>query len=303
MQIKEGGFSHAHLFACQDSFSVKAFCLLIAQTLLCDKEEACGECGGCRKVLARTHADLYILPKENNFVVADSQFVIENAFTKPINSNKKVFILNDFDNANQASQNKMLKILEEPNRNVYFLINAVNSKKLLPTVISRVQKHFFPPHELEGLKKILEEKGVQYTQSALSLSDGYLGRVLWLSEDKEFAKSYEFVKNMLKNMKSSKDVINFSGEMAQRSPFVLKLEILERFFRNMLLINLQSQHLLHETEFLTVQGFAKEFSPLAIVSILNKLTNAKMLCDSNVGLSTVADNLLLGILEDKFLWK
>src|SRR5690606_16587008 len=107
---------------CEDDFSAKVFSLLLSQTLLCENKNACGDCGSCRKVLADTHPDLIVLPKEKNFVVADAASVIENAYSKPINSENKVFLLNDFHNANTASQNKILKILEEPNKNVYFVV-------------------------------------------------------------------------------------------------------------------------------------------------------------------------------------
>jgi DNA polymerase-3 subunit delta' len=302
-QIANSSFSHSHLFICEDDFSGKVFSLVVANTLLCENLNACENCPSCLKVLSRTHADLYILPKEKKFVVADSHFIIENAYTKPINSDKKVFLINDFDEANPASQNKILKILEEPNKNVFFLINTTNEKKLLSTINSRVQKHFIPPFDKQTLKEILNENFVQFTQSALSLSDGYLGKALSLSEDKEFVKSYDFVINLLKNMKESKDIIKFTQSMAERSSFTLKLEILERIFRNILVFNSAKEGMLEDDEELTIRSFAREYSIFAVISILNRIIKAKTHFDANVSTGVIADNLLLGILEDKFMFK
>ncbi len=303
-QIEEGSFSHSHLFLCEDDFTSKTFSLLVAQTLLCENKNACGQCGSCRKVLVDTHPDLIVLPKEKNFVVADASTVIENAYSKPINSENKVFLLNDFHMANQASQNKILKILEEPNKNVFFVINATNEKKILQTVVSRSQKHFVPFFQENEIRKILNDKYIEFSSSALSLSGGYIGKVIALSEDKEFLKSYDFVLDVLKNMKASKDIIKFSAQMAERASFVLKLEIFERIFRNILVYNNNNDsNLLAETEKLIILPFASEFSTNSVLAILHRLTKAKMLFESNVSLAIVSDNLLLGILEDKFLWK
>ncbi len=300
-QIVKGKLTHSHLFVCEDSFSAKVFSMLIAKTLLCNTSNACSTCPSCLKVLNQSHADLYVLPKEKRFVVADSHFIIENAYTKPINSNKKVFVLNDFHDANAISQNKILKILEEPNKNVYFLINTTNEKNLLATINSRVQKHFIPPFSKQELKSILQKSSVEFLQSATSLSDGYLGRALNLSKNKDFEKSYNFVLDMLKNMKQSKDVIKFSSEMSERSTFVLKLEIMERLFRNMIV--LKSGKGLEDNEELTVRPFVEEFSVLALLSILNRVVKANTHFASNVNTPIIADNLLIGILEDKFLWQ
>lgn len=304
-QIENKVFSHSHIFLCEDDFSAKVFSFLVAQTLLCENKNACGKCGSCKKVLAGTHPDLIVLPKEKTFMVADASKVIENAYSKPINSENKVFLLNDFHLANIASQNKILKILEEPNSNVFFIINATNEKKILQTVLSRAQKHFVQFFEKDKLKEILNFNKIEFSQSAISLSGGYLGKALAFSENKDFFNNYEFVLNVLQNMKTSKDIIKFSAQMSERSSFVLKLEIFENFFRNILLYNntYDEKLLLSETEKLTILPFAKEFSTSSVLSILDRLTKAKMFYDSNVSLFVVADNLLLGILEDKFLFK
>ena len=52
----------------------------------------------------------------------------------------KVFIFNNFSSANIQSQNKLLKILEEPPKNTFIILNVTNINKVLPTVLSRCKK-------------------------------------------------------------------------------------------------------------------------------------------------------------------
>lgn len=303
-QVEKGVFSHSHLFLCEDAFTAKTFAYLVAQTLLCETKNACGECASCKKVMAETHPDLIVLPKEKTFSVVDASQVIGNAYSKPINSENKVFLINDFHLANVASQNKILKILEEPNKNVFFVLNATNEKKILQTILSRIQKHFVPFFKDEEIRQILNRNNIEFSSNALSLSGGYLGKVLSLSEDKEFLKSYDFVLDVLKNMKASKDIIKYSSQMSEKSSFVLKLEIFEKIFRNVLVYNNDNgTNLISEAEKLSVMSFASDFSLNSVLHILERLTRAKMMYDSNVSLLVSSDNLLMGILEDKFLWK
>jgi hypothetical protein len=63
----------------------------------------------------------------------------------PVESNKKVMMVCDFAEANTASQNKLLKLLEEPPFGVVFLLGATSAFSVLPTVLSRTARlEIFP---------------------------------------------------------------------------------------------------------------------------------------------------------------
>jgi len=302
-QIKNGTFSHSNLIVCDDEFTAKLFSKLIAMTILCENNSACGVCSHCKQVLSEVHADLFVFPKGKNFVVSDSEQIIEKAYTKPIHSDKKVFLINDFDNANMASQNKVLKIFEEPSQNTYFILNAKNSRKILPTIKSRMQIVNIPAFSLEEIKQILTEHDLVSSEVVLSFSNGFLGHALSLNENKNFISSYDFVLSTLKDMQSSKDIIKFSPILADKNTFILKLEIFERVFRNMLVYKAGKKEILSEIEVLNIQSIENNFSLNAILKILEKLIKAKTYFDANVNLNSICDELLLGILEVKYLWK
>lgn len=302
-QIKNGTFSHSNLIVCDDDFTAKLFSKLIAMTILCERNEACSVCSHCLQVLSEVHADLFVFPKGKNFVVLDSEQIIEKAYTKPIHSDKKVFLINDFDNANVASQNKVLKIFEEPSENTFFVLNAKNSRKILPTIKSRMQIINIPAFSLLELKQILQKHNLTSSEVVLSFSNGFLGQALSLLENKNFISSYDFVLDTIKNMQSSKDLIKFSPTLADKNTFVLKLEIFERVFRNILVFKTGKKNLLDEIEVLNIQNIEKEFSVNAIIKILNKIIEAKTYFEANVNLNSICDELLLGILEVKYLWK
>lgn len=48
-------------------------------------------------------------------------------------------IMKDFDKASIEAQNALLKLLEEPQKNLVFILTAMDENKVLPTVVSRCQ--------------------------------------------------------------------------------------------------------------------------------------------------------------------
>lgn len=301
-QISSQNFSHAHLVTCDDAFSAQIFAKLICLSLLCNSQSACMQCAGCLQTLNQSHADLFVFPKGASFVVSDAAGVVENSQSKPVFANKKVFLLENFDTANQAAQNKILKVLEEPTPNTYFVLSASNGQKILPTIKSRVQTIALQPFSQKQLHEILQKHGKQPSEVLLSFCGGYLGKAISLMEQQNFLQQFEFVLDMLKNMQNSKDIVKYSVQMADKNTFLLKLEIMQHIFRNLLLMG-QNIALVESAEQLLLAGLEKQFSLQAILQIQQKILLAKAYFDSNVNLNTVCDNLLLGILEIKYLWK
>ena len=122
-----------------------------------------------RRIDEENFTDCLFYPDaDKKFVVDDAERLTEESLLKPVEGDKKVFVVCDFAEANAASQNKLLKLLEEPPENVVFLLGATSSYPVLSTVLSRVAKLEIPPfneREIEGaLRRI-------YTQSNYTEKD------------------------------------------------------------------------------------------------------------------------------------
>lgn len=97
------------------------------------------------QVLLGNFADCVFLPKDGEkFSVANAEQILEEAVLKPVEGDKKLFIISDFAEANVQAQNKLLKILEEPPKGVHFLLGASVLSPVLPTVLSRVEQIEIP---------------------------------------------------------------------------------------------------------------------------------------------------------------
>ncbi len=279
--------SHAYLISSPDEDYNREFCKLIAMRLNC--KEVCKHCENCVKILNDTHPDVLSFPKNKNFVVEDAKLIIEELNVIPMLSSLKIFIINNFNKATTQAQNKLLKSIEEPPKNVIFLINATTLESVLSTIQSRTQKIELLPFDENVLKKYLNSSGENINENALLEGEGWPGKTIKYNENQNFLKNCNFIKDMLENMKSSKEIINYSAIFSQKDGFEERLNLLENAF-DKILNNI-------------ISGVDSTYTKEGIAMIFEKINNAKKQFQSNCNLNLIADTLLLGILEVKYICK
>lgn len=100
----------------------------------------CNSCAHCAKASRGVHPDIAVvsrLEKNRNILVDQIRELRKDAIRVPGEASAKVYIINEADAMNHAAQNAFLQVLEEPPRNVVFILRTDNPKALLPTVRSR----------------------------------------------------------------------------------------------------------------------------------------------------------------------
>lgn len=118
--------------------------LLLARAALCsgEGERPCGVCPNCVKALAGSHPDLRVEGGSGvarSFHVDVVRSVRDDAFIRPNEAARKVFVLLEAQAMSEQAQNALLKVLEEPPPAVLFLLTVPSASMLLPTVRSRSQ--------------------------------------------------------------------------------------------------------------------------------------------------------------------
>ena len=86
------------------------------------------------------HPDIEIINRKNeNIKIDEIRKIIYESIESPYSSPKKIFILSGIENIRKESFNALLKILEEPPKNVYFVLLS-RSLDIIPTLKSRTLK-------------------------------------------------------------------------------------------------------------------------------------------------------------------
>ncbi len=179
-----GRDAHAYIFAGPDGVGRYKTAVQWAKLLLCEcpRErpsagfDSCDACRSCHGVDAGTHPDFFHVYKELRQFTADGkgkaapvdlvidvirEFLIDKVGGRPTQSGRKVFVVSEAERLNIASQNALLKVLEEPPAYCSIILLCTRLEKLLPTIKSRAQTVRFGPVEAAVIENDLLESGIK----------------------------------------------------------------------------------------------------------------------------------------------
>ena len=151
-QIKTGTFQHSYLF--------------------------CGPAGCGKTTAARIFANDINGGKGNpievdaasNNGVDNVREIIEGARRKPLDSDYKVYIIDECHMLSTGAWNAMLKLLEEPPKTTVFIMCTTDPQKIPATILSRVQRYNFSKISLDNiinrLKNIVDWEAAELEHEA-----------------------------------------------------------------------------------------------------------------------------------------
>lgn len=156
--------------------------LELGEHLLCATEHTkgpggCGSCQSCRLSKARNHPDLRLLECASDDMSVDTlRETLERLSLRPFMGVRKVTIINDADLLSLVGANILLKTLEEPRPENFFILIASTPSRLPQTVLSRCQRWFFDRLSTQELEAIITQRGGTDEDRALvPLADGSVG--------------------------------------------------------------------------------------------------------------------------------
>ncbi len=193
--IKDKHIPHAIIISGDEGTGKRTLAGYIAKAAVCLSENpVCDTCKTCRLFDGGNHPDIiYLSPedKKKNISVFQIREMRSSAFIKPHMSGKKVFIINKAHTMNEQSQNALLKILEEPPKNVIFILISESLSAFLDTVISRcVTLQLVEPSFNEAMDYIRANTDYDLAdiENATEISRNNIGKALnQLSRNSSFA--------------------------------------------------------------------------------------------------------------------
>lgn len=299
--LESDKLSHAYLILTEDQKNLKETLKIFAKLIMGKSERDINLIDG------GTHPDVIVFPKNGETVLTDDvNTLIEQSYIKPIEGDKKLFVICGADSMSAICQNKLLKTLEEPPKNVCILLGAVSEYPLLSTVKSRIKKYTIPTFKREELYNVLKDeyKDEEKLSLAISSCDGILGKAESLYLDENLSNCYNLVIDTLKNMKSSKDVLEYSVKISsQKSDFNEFLSVLDITLRDMLVgLSGKEDLVFNKRAFERLKG-EQGYNSGAVIYILEKITEANKRIKFNGNVNTVLEWLLFAILEGKYKWQ
>ena len=180
------------IFSGPEGIGKRTAALALAQALNCERpvawpddtgQDACGECGTCRRVARGVHSDLLaVSPGDSGSIKVDQvREAIDRSAYRPFEGRRRVVIVDEADALMGEAQNALLKTLEEPPPASVFILVTARPDLLLPTVRSRCQRlRFGPLSPAEIASVLIRDHGVSQSNAhaAAVAADGSVGRAL-----------------------------------------------------------------------------------------------------------------------------
>lgn len=141
--------------------------------------------------------------------IEDVRRVRRQIYDTPLSAKGRVVILYDVQNLNQSSANALLKVIEEPPKDVLFLLTASSTAVVLPTIRSRCCVYQIAPVSLQQCIDFTARQ-VQNHQMCTLVSramGGKIGSVLRILQKEQDQKMFEHAKQAAQAIEQKEEYV------------------------------------------------------------------------------------------------
>ncbi|MCK5360929.1 MAG: DNA polymerase III subunit delta' [Gammaproteobacteria bacterium] len=254
--------AHAYLLAGQSGLGKTVLAEQLAKAMLCQQQvdDACGECHSCRLLESGNHPDLHVLQSEKRTVEVNDLFaiyapryledeskrkrrkkpsaiiaidqvrgVIPDINTRPHLSACRIIVLNAAEDLNINAANSLLKSLEEPPSDCFFLLISHEPGRLLPTLRSRCNRiDFRTPDKAQTLEWLNKQlPGRTDTARLIDSAKGIPLRALALADGEINTDESRVFQAMHKLANRQTDPVTAAAELIKKSELIEILTLLQ----------------------------------------------------------------------------
>lgn len=280
----ENRLSHAYLLHFADAKNLRFALKEFAKILLdCDMSATLSQKRRADLIDEENFADCLFFPAgDKKLTVEDAEKIKEESLLNPVEGDKKVFVIGDFAEANTQTQNKLLKLLEEPPKGIIFLLGTTSVFPVLQTVLSRTKRLEIQPFSAEQITACLTRiYGDKFDEKTISIcaacADGIVGQAQNMLEGGRYKILLEqaFVLTRTPTFKLPQ-AVKTVGETKYKREL---LSLLRFIFRDALLLKTQGnraeKHLLLRAEKNQLIEIANEYSLPALLFAQEGISEAE----------------------------
>ena len=273
---------------------------IFAKSLNClNSEKAttnpCGECELCKGINSGNALDVIEIDAASNTGVENIRELIERSRFAPAKARWKVYVIDECHMLSTAAFNALLKTLEEPPRQVVFILATTDPQRVLPTILSRCMRFDFRRIGLclleNHLTSIAQKEGIVINTEAISLiakhSQGGL----------RDAESLLDQVSLLAPPITQSNIINLIGAVPEEELIKLAKSLIDKDPNSILNI---CNHLINNGKepIAILQGIASILRDLVVTKVINEPND---LCDISQENRESLDNLAKSINLDQVI--
>jgi DNA polymerase III subunit delta' len=306
---------NALLFYGNEHTKRKEAAFLFAMGINClNENRPCHTCKSCKKILANSHPDMILVDLLDNKQLISIAQIRELGHQISNRSNeakyRMVLILNA-DLMNHQAQNALLKMLEEPPLNTFFILIAKKISLFLQTITSRCRKLRFHPLADKTIQDKLEKEfnidcdtakimtataGSDYGKAKTYLNLGDDDSIDWIKRRQWLLNS---LIKIIQNHKGNNQLLSLMlSQKISQDPDVLgdTIPIIKSFFRDLLIYQHDPKKIVNLDFFDTFKDIGQKIKPKQFSRWLEDLHETEKRIRSNSSLRLSLDRFFLKLI-------
>ena len=293
--LENSRFSGAYIFSGPEGIGKKMVAKIIAQQLNCTGEAGrpCENCSSCLKTQKEQHPDLHIIQNgESQIKIEDIREILRQANFRPYEGNSKIFIIDNAHKLNSEAANSLLKVLEEPPKDVLIILVTHKPQNIIKTVLSRCKVIKFSPLIRAQLENVLAKDYALDRTAAHFLAyyaEGRLGLALRLKDTPLLQEKNKIFDSFILSSKPlDRNIMGQSKEQLQVS-----LNILASWFRDIYLLKcgLSDKEAIHLDRHSDLLKLIPRFSFKQLDDVMATLSESTLYLEKNINSKLILHNL------------
>jgi DNA polymerase-3 subunit delta' len=284
--------------------------LNFAYSLLCEKPQAsglaCGICPACHWLSQGSHPDFRLLQPDVLSLAGEEtesgkkpskQITVEQVREladflgmSAHQGGKRVVVIHPAEAMNSNAANALLKSLEEPPRDMLFILVTHKPQQLLPTILSRCVSFALTVPDAPAATRWLQERGVKHPEQALA-AVGY-SPLLAIQGDAQAGTDERAKLLTALRQPASLDVFALA-EMLQKTEQVLVVQWLQQWSYDLAAMKLAGSLRYHMGEEEAIKKLVAPIAPLNLERLQKLLQTAKREAQHTLNPKLFFESLLL----------
>lgn len=308
--LQNDRLAHAYLFAGPKGSGKRKMAFQLARALFCIKNnneaDSCDSCDNCRRIISGNHPDVHLIEPEGSKIKISQIRDLQKEFSyRAMESQRKIYIMEQADQMTTDAANRLLKFLEEPPPGAVAILLTEQMNGILPTILSRCQVLHFPALSPDVMAGKLVEMGVKpgsariasIVSSDIEQAQAYCqsesfaqlrALVIQLSEDIVERGNYSLITLHEKVLKRDK----FSEEMS------LFLDLLLLWIRDLLFYLLgQESQISNIDQMETIQKQANRWGQKRLVDGMKSIMETQKRLSGNGNVQLCLEDMVLRLQE------
>ena len=166
--LEQGQLNHAYLFS--GNFGSLEMALFLSKSLFCSEKTGifpCEKCRNCKLIEQEEFPDVTMIKPQNQVIKTERIRELVSQFSQSgIENQRQVFIIEQAEKMHVNAANSLLKVIEEPQSEIYIFFLTDDEEQMLPTIRSRTQIFQFKK-QVSTLMSQLEEAGLVKNKAKL----------------------------------------------------------------------------------------------------------------------------------------